>query len=145
RAETLFVMDGDGRRLQQLTFGHGTYFEPSVLRDGRILFSYWDAFHIGVPPFNKHETYLMTVNPDGMEERHLFGAGRHHFFNRDRHAGVGLTQAREMSDGRILVMSELGPSLLDLRAGLEVRDALAPVFPGTTSIQLGGTGHNVHL
>jgi HEAT repeat protein len=145
RAETLFVMNGDGTGIQQITFMPGTYFEPSMMRDGRILFSFWDAFHIDVPPFDKHETYLMTVNPDGTEERHLFGAGQYRFFNRERHSGVGLTQAHEMPDGRILVQSEMGPSLIDLRAGLSVREALAPVFPGTTSVQLGGTTHRVHL
>jgi HEAT repeat protein len=145
RTETLFTMNGDGSGIQQITFAPGTYFEPSVLRDGRILFSFWDAFHIDVPPFDKHETYLMTVRPDGTEERHFFGAGQYQFFNRERHSGVGLTQAREMPDGRILVQSEMGPSLLDLRAGLAVRDALAPIFPGTTSIQLGGTTHRSHL
>jgi HEAT repeat protein len=145
RTETLFVMNGDGTNLRQITFAPGTYFEPSVLRDGRILFSFWDAFHIDVPPYDKHETVLMTVNPDGTEERHLFGSGQYRFFNRERHSGVALTQAREMPDGRMLVQSEMGPALLDLSAGLSVRDALAPVFLGTTSIQLGGTTHRVHL
>jgi HEAT repeat protein len=145
RTETLFVMNGDGTGIHQITFMPGTYFEPSVLRDGRVLFSFWDAFHIDVPPFDKHETFLMTVNPDGTEERHLFGAGQYRFFNRERHSGVGLTQAREMPDGRILVQSEMGPALLDLGAGLPVRDALTPVFPGTTSILLGGTTNRAHL
>jgi HEAT repeat protein len=145
RTETLFVMNGDGKGISQITFLPGTYFEPTVLRDGRILFSFWDAFHIDVPPFDKHETYLMTVHPDGTQERHLFGAGQYRFFNRERHSGIGLTQARQMPDGRILVQSEMGPSLLDLRAGLSVRDALAPIFPGTTSIQVGGTTHRSHL
>jgi HEAT repeat protein len=145
RTETLFVMNGNGKSIRQITFLPGTYFEPSVLRDGRILFSFWNAFHIDVPPFDMHETILMTVHPDGTQERHLFGAGQYRFFNRERHSGVGLTQAREMPDGRILVQSEMGPALLDLRAGLSVRDALAPVFPGTASIQLGGTTHRSHL
>jgi HEAT repeat protein len=145
RTETLFVMNGDGTGIQQITFLPGTYFEPTVLRDGRILFSFWDAFHIDVPPFDKHETVLMTVHPDGTQERQLFGVGQYRFFNRERHSGIGLTQPREMPDGRILVQSEMGPAMLDVRAGLSVRDALAPVFPGTTSIQLGGTTHRSHL
>jgi len=145
RTETLFVMNADGTGIRQLTFLPGTYFEPTMLQDGRILFNFWDAFHIDVPPFDKHETVLMTVNPDGTDERHLFGSGQYRFFNRERHSGVGLTQPREMPDGRILVQSEMGPALLDLRAGLSVRDALTPIFPGTTSIQLGGTTHRSHL
>src|SRR5262249_4661287 len=40
---------------------------------------------------------------------------------------------------------EMGPAVVDLRAGLSPRDALMPVFPGTTSVQLGGTGHFSHL
>src|SRR5581483_5009665 len=59
--------------------------------------------------------------------------------------GVGLTQAREMPDGRILCQSEFGPTLIDLRAGLSAREALAPIFPGTTSFQIGGTTHRAHL
>lgn len=145
RTETLFTVNGDGTNIQQITFAPGTYFEPTVLRDGRIMFSFWDAFHIDVPPYDKHETFLMTVNPDGTEERHLFGSGQYRFFNRERHSGIGLTQAREMPDGRILLQSEMGPALLDLRAGLSVRDALTPIFPGTTSVQLGGTTHRSHL
>ncbi len=145
RTESLFVMHGDGTGIEQITFLPGTYFEPTVLRDGRILFSFWDAFHIDVPPFDKHETYLATVHPDGTSERHFFGAGQYRFFERERHSGVGLTQPREMPDGRILVQSELGPSLIDLRAGPSVREALAPIFPGTTSVQVGGTTHRVHL
>ncbi len=145
RTETLFVMNGDGTGMEQITFMPGTYFEPTVLQDGRILFSFWDAFHIDVPPLDKHETFLMTVNPDGTEERHFFGNGQYPFFNRERHSGVGLTQPREMPDGKILVQSEMGPSILDPEAGLSVVEALAPVFPGTTSVQLGGTTHRSHL
>src|SRR5262249_3317737 len=53
--------------------------------------------------------------------------------------------AHEMPDGRILCQSEMGPSIVDLRAGLSMRDALMPLFPGTTSVQVGGTTHRVHL
>src|SRR5262245_48516497 len=138
-------MNGDGSGIRQITFLPGTYYEPTVMRDGRILFSFWDAFHIDVPPFDKHETYLMTVNPDGTEERHYFGAGQYRFFNRERHSGIGLSQPREMPDGRVLVQSEMGPALIDIRHGMSMRDALAPIFPGTTSIQMGGTTNRVHL
>jgi HEAT repeat protein len=145
RTETLFVMNPNGTGIKQITFMPGTYFEPTVLSDGRILFSFWDAFHIDVPPLDKHETILMTVNPDGTEERHFFGGGQYQFFNRERHSGIGLTQPREMLDGKILVQSEMGPSILDPEAGLAVEVAMAPIFPGTTSIQLGGTTHRAHL
>ena len=145
RTECLFVMNGDGTGIHQITFAPGTYFEPSVMRDGRILFAFWDAFHIDVPPLDKHETFLMTVQPDGTGERHLFGVGQYRFFNRERHSGVGLTQAYEMPDGRILCQSEFGPTLIDPGFGTDPRDALWPIFPGMTSVQLGGTTHRAHL
>lgn len=145
RTECLFVMNGDGTGIHQITFNPGTYFEPTVLRDGRILCAFWDAFHLNVPPLDKHETVLLTVNPDGTDERHYFGAGQYRFFGRERHSGVSFTTPREMSDGRILVQCELGPAIVDIRSGQHPRDALVPLFPGATSIQIGGTTHRVHL
>ncbi len=145
RTECLFVMNADGTGIHQITFNPGTYFEPSVLRDGRIICAFWDAFHLNVPPLDKHETVLVTLNPDGTDERHYFGAGQYCFFGRERHSGVSFTTPREMPDGRILVQCELGPAIVDIRAGQHPRDALVPIFPGATSIQIGGTTHRVHL
>ncbi|NUQ62934.1 MAG: HEAT repeat domain-containing protein [Pirellulales bacterium] len=145
RTETLWTMNADGSGIQQLTFHPGTVFDPAVLADGRILFSLWDTFLLNVPPADKHETYLMTVRPDGTEEGHFFGAGQHRFFSRERHSGVGLQQAGQMPDGTVLVLSELGPSILDPSRGRRAIDALWPVFPCATTVQLGGATHRVHL
>lgn len=145
RSEFLFRMQPDGSQIEQLTFVPGIYFEPTVLRNGLILCSFWDAFHISVPPFIKHETYLITLRPDGTEERHLFGAGEHKFYNRTRHSAIGFTRPGELPDGRILVQSELGPSIYDPNIGTDLAQALAPIFPGTASAQTGGTTHTMHL
>ncbi|MFH1265946.1 MAG: hypothetical protein ABIK89_09465, partial [Planctomycetota bacterium] len=145
RAETLWTMNGDGTGIEQLTFNPGTVFDPTVLSDGRILFSLWDTFMLNIPGPDKHETYLMTIRPDGTEESHFFGLRQYRFFNRERHSGVAFNQASEMSDGTILVGSEMGPSILDASRGLTPEDALWPVFPGATTIQLGGATHRVHL
>jgi len=145
RTEALWIMGADGTGIQQLTFNPGTVFDPTVLADGRILFSLWDTFMLNLPPADKHETYLMTIRPDGTDEGHFFGAREHPFFNRERHSGVALTQSGQMPDGTILVQSEMGPSILDVRRGLDARDTLWPVFPCTTSLQLGGATHRVHL
>lgn len=145
RTETLWIANGDGTGIEQLTFNPGTVFDPTVLADGRILFSLWDTFLLNIPPADKHETYLMTIRPDGTEESHYFGAGEHEFFSRERHSGVGLTQAGQLPDGTLLLLSELGPSLLRGGAGRHAGDALSPVFPGATTIQLGGATHRVHL
>ena len=145
RTETLWIMNGNGRNMKQLTFSPGTVFDPTVLADGRILFSLWDTFMLNVPPADKHETYLMTVRPDCREERPFFGAGAHRFFNRERHSGVALTQAGQLPEGKILVQTEMGPSILDIARGSSAAEALWPVFPCTTSVQLGGATHRVHL
>jgi len=145
RTETLWIMNGDGTGVEQLTFDPGTVYDPTVLGDGRICYSYWDDFLLNVPPVDKHETYLMTVRPDGTEETHLFGVRQYRFFNRERHSGSSLTQPGQLPDGTMLVLSEMGPSILDPRQGMDVAQALWPVFPGTTTIQLGGASHRVHL
>ncbi|NLX96220.1 MAG: hypothetical protein GXY83_08585 [Rhodopirellula sp.] len=87
RTETLWTMNADGSGMAQLTFNPGTVFDPTVLADGRIAFSLWDTFLLNIPPADKHETYLMTIRPDGTEEGHFFGAGEHRFFSRERHSG----------------------------------------------------------
>ncbi|MBI5687101.1 MAG: HEAT repeat domain-containing protein [Verrucomicrobia bacterium] len=145
RTETLWIMDSDGKGMQQLTFNPGTVFDPTVLRDGRILFTLWDTFHLNVPPLDKHENYLMTIRPDGTDESHYFGIGGYRFYNRERHSGLAYAQAGEMPDGTLLVLSELGPCILDVRRGLTPTAALSPVFPCATTIQLGGATHRVHL
>ena len=145
RSEMLFRMNGDGSGLEQITFTPGNYFEPTVLANGTLVCSFWDAFHISVPPFIKHETYLISLRPDGTEERHLFGAGQYQFYNRTRHAAIGLTRASELPGGRLLVQSEMGPSIYDPNLGIDLATALAPIFPGTASVQTGGTTHTMHL
>jgi hypothetical protein len=145
RSEFLFRMKADGTQIEQLTFVPGIYFEPTVLANGLVLCSFWDAFHISVAPFIKHETYLVTLRPDGTEERHLFGAGEYKFYNRTRHSAIGLTKPGELPDGRILLQSEMGPSIYDPNLGTALGQALAPVFPGTASVQTGGTTHAIHL
>ena len=145
RSEFLYRMQADGTGIEQITFVPGIYFEPTVLKNGSIVCSFWDAFHISVAPFIKHETYLITLRPDGTEERHLFGAGEYKFYNRTRHSAIGLTRPGELPDGRLLLQSEMGPSIYDPDLGTSLGVALAPVFPGTASAQTGGTTHAIHL
>ena len=145
RTETLWVMNGDGTGIEQLSFNPGTVFDPTVLHDGRILFSLWDTFMLNIPGPDKHETYLMTIRPDGTEESHFFGLGQYRFFNRERHSGVAFNQTSQMPDGTILTISEMGPSILDPSRGMDPAAALWPVFPGATTIQFGGATHRVHL
>ena len=79
------------------------------------------------------------------EDRRALSISQYEFFNRERHSGFALTQAGQMPDGTILVQSEMGPSILDPGRGTETVRALWPIFPATTSLQLGGATHRVHL
>ena len=42
--------------------GHG--FDPTVLQDGRIMFTLWDTPQLNVPPLDKHEN-TDDHRPDG--------------------------------------------------------------------------------
>ncbi len=58
---TLFVMDADGSNVRQLSFNIFNDFNPTVLPDGRILYSRWEYNERSVTAL--HNPF--TVNPDG--------------------------------------------------------------------------------
>jgi hypothetical protein len=57
----LFVMEADGSGARQLSFNVFNDFNPTVLPDGRILYSRWEYNERSVTSLHK----LFTVNPDG--------------------------------------------------------------------------------
>jgi hypothetical protein len=57
----LFVMEADGAGVRQLSFNIFNDFTPTVLPDGRILYSRWEYNERSVTSLHK----LFTVNPDG--------------------------------------------------------------------------------
>lgn len=57
----LFVMNGDGSSVRQLSFNVFNDFNPSLLPDGRILYSRWEYNERSVTSLHK----LFTINPDG--------------------------------------------------------------------------------
>jgi len=70
RACCLYLMNADGSGVRQLCFDQDNDLYPSVLADGRIIFSRWD--YTGI-----HHAYLrplMTMNPDGTEQRAWYGS-----------------------------------------------------------------------
>ena len=70
RACNLYIMDSDGTDVRQLCFDQDNDLHPSVMNDGRILYSRWDytgIFHIYLRP-------LMAMNPDGTGQRGLYGS-----------------------------------------------------------------------
>ncbi|HJN07447.1 MAG TPA: hypothetical protein QF564_02070 [Pirellulaceae bacterium] len=61
--------DADGSNIRQLSFGEANEWNPSVLNDGRVVYTRWDYI-------NRHDTLLQglwTTRPDGTDTRHFFG------------------------------------------------------------------------
>ena len=70
-AFVLHVMNADGTDIHQISFNQSHDLAPSVLANGRVLFSRWD----GAPGRGIH---LYTSNPDGTDLQLLYGAHSHH-------------------------------------------------------------------
>jgi hypothetical protein len=65
----LYRMNGDGSDIRQLSFGEANEWDPSVLADGRIIYTRWDYI-------NRHDTFfqsLWTTRPDGTGTAHFYG------------------------------------------------------------------------
>ena len=69
----LFRCDGDGSNVRQISFGEANEWDPSVLPDGRIIYTRWDYI-------NRHDTRfqsLWTTYPDGRATAHYYGNYSH--------------------------------------------------------------------
>lgn len=94
-AFNLHTMDSDGNNLTQITFNQSHDLDPSVLSDGRIVFTRWD--NAG----NRDRMSLYTLYPDGSQLSFLYGVHSH-----DTGTGgetIQFTQARELPNGQLLV------------------------------------------
>ena len=61
--------DADGGNIRQISFNEANEWNPSLQRDGRILYTRWDYI-------NRHDTLLQglwTTRPDGADVRHFYG------------------------------------------------------------------------
>jgi formylglycine-generating enzyme required for sulfatase activity len=65
----LYLMDGDGQNIRQLCFDQEHNWCPTVLNDGRVLYSRWE--YTDTPHSNTR--LLFQMNPDGTEQRALYG------------------------------------------------------------------------
>jgi len=68
-AYTLHRMDADGKNIRTLSFHETNEWHPSVLNDGRIVFTRWDYVDRNAACFQS----LWTCNPDGSNPAVLFG------------------------------------------------------------------------
>ena len=99
KALVLHTMNSDGSGIKQISFNQSHDLDPTLLNDGRILFSRWDRIN------NKNAISLYTVYPDGTSMQLYYGA--HNASHQDAASNtVQMTQPRELVDGRIMVMSQ---------------------------------------
>jgi hypothetical protein len=92
----LHVMDTDGSDLHQVSFNQSHDLDPTLLDDGRVLFSRWDHAP-GVDGI-----HLYTMNPDGTALQLLYGAESHQ--TGTNATEVQFLDAREMPDGRVMAI-----------------------------------------
>ena len=99
-AFVLHVMKADGTDIHQISFNQSHDLSPSVMADGRILFSRWDgATGRGI--------HLYTANPDGTGLQLLYGARSHLTGTTGTNGNpttIQFTRPREMQNGRILAL-----------------------------------------
>ncbi len=132
-AFVLHVMRDDGRDdFKQVSFNQSSDYEPTVLANGKVLFSRWD--HAG----NVNGIHLYQMNPDGTELELLYGGESH--LTGTNNGAVQFVSAREMLDGRIMAIlrpfdhPELGGAItiIDTQTYVENAQPVAssPGMPG---------------
>jgi hypothetical protein len=92
-AFVLHVMNADGSNIRQISFNTGHDLDPSVLNDGRIVFTRWDI-NSGAG------MQLYAIDPDGGSEQLLYGRNSHDTGTPG--SIVQFTQARARPDGKIV-------------------------------------------
>ena len=95
-AFVLHVMDDDGSNIEQISFNQSHDMYTTVLSDGRVLFSRWDA------KLGNDAIHLYTANPDGSDMQLLYGAESHQTGTDG--STVQFVKAQELPDGRIMAL-----------------------------------------
>ena len=126
-AYVLHVMNADGSGIRQISFNQSHDMDPSVLDDGRIVFSRWENA-------SGSSIHLYTVNPDGSGLELLYGANSH--ATGTGIAGAGTTPVQFLApradeNGRIVALlrpfqdTDLGgdPVTIDTAAFVEIQQA----------------------
>ena len=127
-AFVLHVMNADGSNIHQISFNQSNDLDPSVLADGRIVFTRWDH----APGHD--EMSLYTVRPDGTGLELLYGAHSHATGTDD--STIEFLEPRPMPNGHLLVRvqpfeaADEGGDLLEIDAGNFV-DIMQPTEPNT--------------
>jgi hypothetical protein len=96
-AFNLHVMEDDGSGLRQVTFNQSHDLDPSVMADGKIVFSRWDNNQ------DNNQVNLYRMNPDGSELELFYGQWSHDTGTDG--STIQFMQPRETEDGRIMVVA----------------------------------------
>jgi hypothetical protein len=95
-AFVLHVIDSDGNNLRQVSFNQSNDLDPSMLDNGKVMFSRWDHAS-GV-----NGIHLYRMNPDGTELELLYGAESH--MTGTNNSEIQFVGAREMANGDIMTI-----------------------------------------
>ncbi len=105
-AFVLHTMKDDGTDIQQITYNQSHDLQPTVLQNGKILYTHWDQFGT-----NKLSFY--TINPDGSQvDRHYGYFSMNIAPTTADAARVRLFRPQEMLDGRIAAIMKPDAELL---------------------------------
>jgi hypothetical protein len=84
-SENLYKCDMDGSNLHQVSFNMSDDFDPTLMPDGRVIYTRWE--HFG----QQNRFPLFVANPDGSHFFHEFGPHNRNFFH-----------AQPTPDGRLI-------------------------------------------
>ncbi|KPJ92753.1 MAG: hypothetical protein AMJ55_09310, partial [Gammaproteobacteria bacterium SG8_15] len=91
-AYVLHTMDANGTNIKQISFAQSHEFNPTVLLNGKILFSRWERTG------NRNTFSLYTINPDGTGFDVYYGAHSHTQPNTER----AFVDAKEIQGGGVI-------------------------------------------
>jgi hypothetical protein len=137
-------MRDDGRdEFKQVSFNQSSDYEPTMLDNGKVLFSRWD--HAG----SVNGIHLYTMNPDGTDLELYYGAESH--LTGTNNGAVQFVSAREMQDGRVMAIlrpfdhPELGGAItvIDTPTYVENAQAVASSAGMTGPAQTAATPNQV--
>jgi hypothetical protein len=108
-AEHLYVCDADGSNLERVSFNQSDDFDPTLLANGRIMYTRWE--HFGT--MNRFP--LFVTNPDGTGTFHLYGPHGINFFHPQptpdgRIIAIGSNMVEEDAGPIVFLKPEQGPA-----------------------------------
>jgi len=108
-AEHMYVCDADGSNLERVSFNQSDDFDPTLLADGRVMYTRWE--HFGT--MNRFP--LFFTNPDGTGTFHLYGPHGLNFFHPQptpdgRIIAIGSNMVEEDAGPIVLLKPEQGPA-----------------------------------